>query len=281
MYQHEYKPFFIVVAGPTAVGKTDFSVDLACHIGGEIINADVGQFYAPLAIGTAKPDWRAMPVPHHLFDIFSTPNSYNIIQYRQDVAKLMHEIWSRGKVPIIVGGSSFYIKSLYFLLEESQFAQTSVNQIPTTWENLYAIDPKRALAISKNDLYRIERALTIWSASGIKPSEIQEGFNPLGHSYFINIQRPRSQLYERINLRTEIMLKDGWIEEVQRLMGTEWIAFLQRKKIIGYPEVVDFLENKITYEDLVATIQQKTRNYAKRQCTFLRMLERKLAHVGA
>jgi len=270
------KPYFIVIAGPTAVGKTDFSCDLALEIDGEVINADVGQFYTPLAIGTAKPDWRAMPVQHHLFDVLSTPGSYNIMQYRQDVSKLMQEIWSRGKTPIIVGGSSFYIKALYFLLQESMSPQAPTNQIPVTWENLHAIDPKRALQISKNDRYRIERALTIWSASGIKPSEIQEDFNPLAQSYFINIQRPRADLYERINLRTEIMLKEGWIEEVQGLMDTEWIPFLQQKKIIGYPEIIDFLENKISYETLVATIQKKTRNYAKRQCTFLRMLEQKL-----
>jgi tRNA dimethylallyltransferase len=270
--------FFIVVAGPTAVGKTDFALELAQKYNGEIINADVGQFYTPLSIGTAKPDWRNLTIPHHLFDILSEPKDYTVHEYRKAVYNCMKAIWQRNRVPIIVGGSGFYLMSLYFPPQELPLVSKISG--PVSWEALNAIDPVRAQEINPSDFYRIERALAIWYATGKKPSAIKPVFNPLAPSFFIVLDRDRQELYNRINRRVCQMLQAGWICEVQALMGTDWIPFLERKKLIGYPEIIAFLKEQqtdINYQTLVAQIQQKTRNYAKRQLTFFAMLQKMLA----
>src|SRR5579859_8042174 len=108
------KAFFLVITGPTGVGKTDFALDLAQHIPSEIINADMGQCYKPLTIGTSKPDWKSQATPHHIFDVLDEPAHFSVTDYREKVLDLIHGIWSRNKLPIIVGGSGFYIKSLFF-----------------------------------------------------------------------------------------------------------------------------------------------------------------------
>lgn len=269
----------VIIYGPTGVGKTDLVLALAEHVPLAIINMDVGQMYTPFGVGTAKPDWQKEPTPHYLFDYLNEPLDYTVADYRCAVEKLSQKVHSQGRMPCAVGGSGFYAYSLLFSQQGSKTPsiRADVEAIPTyaLWERLCAIDPERADAINKNDRYRIERALSLWQATGEKPSSKKPLFSPVGQPFLIiGVLREREDLYVRINERTESMLKQGWIEEVQALVDTPWEEFLCKKKLIGYPEVFAYVRGTLAYADLVKHIQQQTRQYAKRQLCFWRMLER-------
>lgn len=270
--------YCIVVAGPTAVGKTAGAQKIALDIDGEIINGDMGQWYVPLTIGTAKPDWRNAPIAHHLFDIIATPITYNVMKFRADVRTVAGDIWQRNKVPIIVGGSSYYSAALFFppAAHTLPIKKHQYDPRKDWWASLHAIDPQRAQEIDPHDTYRIQRALDIWQSTGIKPSSYKPHYDPIAPIVLLWLERDRNDLYARINERVIAMVNQGWIEEVQALLDTPWEPFLLRKKIIGYPDVIAYCRGEITREVMIARIQQKTRNYAKRQMTFWRMLSAKI-----
>ncbi len=279
--------FFIALYGPTAVGKTDLSLAIAQQLSAEIINMDVGQFYAPLSIGTAKPDWRSFSTPHHLFDTIDSPRDFSVTEYRQIVLETMERIWKRNHVPLLVGGSGFYLSSLLFpplsgSAEPAEAFPLLLKDPKSLWQELNNVDPLRAAALHPHDTYRIQRALQIWHTTQQKPSERQTRYQPPASHLIIFLTRDRSELYARINERVKIMIKQGWIEEVERLIESPWKDFLQKKRLIGYPELIEYATHEKTADALqktLETIQQKTRNYAKRQETFWRMLEKKLAAV--
>lgn len=230
----------IIIVGPTASGKSALAESLAVALRGEIINADVGQFYAPLSIGTAKPDLANVPVPHHLFDICTEPVDVNVVQYRDLVLQKVKEITARNKVPFIVGGSLFYIKSLFFVPREFPQQEASISAAPHEnmsdfvqdsvvtprhssssvggWDKLNEIDPARAAKLHPNDLYRIQRALDIWYTTGVLPSQAQpqaeKPFEPL----FIWIDVPHEIIKDRITKRTKEMLKTGWVTETEKIL---------------------------------------------------------------
>jgi tRNA dimethylallyltransferase len=262
-------PRFIIIVGPTAVGKTDIAVALSSDLPIEIINADVGQLYTPLTIGTAKPDWQAQPVPHHLFDVCSAPENFTVLQFRIRVMATMREIWQRGNMPVLVGGSGFYLKSLLFPPHENSVATDDV-ELHGDWKDLQAIDPERAKQLHPNDLYRIQRALALWRQTGKLPSTLKPNFAPVAPFDCFILMRDRQELYERIDKRVELMLDAGWIEETKKLLGTPWEPFLMKKKIIGYDFIIQYLHDKMSKAALIAAIAQETRNYAKRQITFFR-----------
>ncbi|MDZ4129510.1 MAG: tRNA (adenosine(37)-N6)-dimethylallyltransferase MiaA, partial [Hydrogenophaga sp.] len=242
---HEKKrKFFIVLYGPTAVGKTDLSLTLAQQVSAEIINMDVGQFYTPLSIGTAKPEWRSFSTPHHFFDIINTPRDYTVSEYRTRVFETMESIWQRNKIPLLVGGSGFYLASLFFPPSEAtpdtQPLSRAVIQKPELlWQELNQIDPVRAAALHPHDTYRIQRALQIWYTTKQKPSERTTQYQPPASYLIIFLTRDRHELYTRINERVSIMLQHGWVNEVKKLQGSEWETFLRTKGLIGYPELFD------------------------------------------
>lgn len=280
MNLHKY---MVVIVGPTGVGKTDMANALAQAVSGQIVNLDMGQMYTPCSIGTAKPDWRHEPVPHHLFDILDTPVSMTVAQYHQRLQVIVQDIWSRGSIPIIVGGSTFYASSIFFPLAYDQ-EKSAAHKQPVkagTHAQLMAIDPERAAQIHPNDQYRIDRALALYRERGVKPSAMIPVYNPLGNYRLIHLTRDRSDLYDRINRRVVSMLDAGWIDEVNRLQGTEWESFLKIKKLIGYDDILHYLSTGGDRKALIATIAQKTRHYAKRQEIFWRMLDRKLATARA
>lgn len=281
----------LVIVGPTASGKTTLSEILAQELSGEIINADVGQFYTPLTIGTAKPDWKLYPYTTHLFDCVDQPRDINIMEYRRQATNAINQATDHNHTPIIVGGSLFYLKSLFFPahdLPEKKgniqknnvcLREISSQEASSEWDQLYKIDPERALAIHPNDIYRINRALTIWKTTGVKPSAYKPAFNPTIRPLFISLEPPTDIINQRINLRTQIMLEHGWIDEARLLVGTHWEEFLERKQLIGYWEIFQWIrrgEKKTEYPELIRTIQAQTRQYAKRQRTFWRGFIRQL-----
>jgi tRNA dimethylallyltransferase len=279
----------IIITGPTASGKTHLSELVAQRIGGEIINADMGQFYVPLTIGTAKPDWQNAPVKSHLFDIINTPTELNVAEYRRLVFECAHQIIQRKHVPIIVGGSFFYIKSLFFPMSESienivtdgisreiDFSASSQN----LWDLLNAIDPERAKVIHQNDRYRVERALKIWQQTGQKPSMFQPKYDPLFSAFIISLEPHREELLARINQRTDLMIKhDGWIDEAERIINTPWVQFVLQKGFIGYAQLFDWIrqgkpQNKLN--TVIEMITILTRQYARRQSIFWKKLKQDL-----
>lgn len=271
----------LIITGPTAVGKSDIASKLAQLIPVEIVNADVGQMYQPLTIGTAKPDWKNEPVAHHGFDLLDRPEHYTVVAYKKYIESMCQEIWARNKTPLLVGGSLFYIKSLFFPPREQLIVNTPLplpeNQ---SWDTLYAHDPERARTIHPHDTYRIKRAFDLWSSTGgTRPSTLTLSFKPIAHASILFLTRSNEQLYKRINERVVSMFKQGFLQEVTALQNTEWEEFLLKKKFIGYDDSLLYVQKKFSGSQdlLVQTIQQKTRHYAKRQKTFWRMLEAKLA----
>ncbi|MCX5924752.1 MAG: tRNA (adenosine(37)-N6)-dimethylallyltransferase MiaA [Candidatus Dependentiae bacterium] len=301
------KPHVLIIYGPTGVGKTDFALQIASQIPAEIVNMDVGQMYAPLTIGTAKPDLNSVTVPHHCFDLLNTPEHFTVTAYRALCETVIQDIWKRGKVPILVGGSGFYLKSLFFppqqidsvdsLVDSAELIENSENNSEDNvdsahlWQQLYDIDPDRAEKINIKDTYRIKRALTIWRTTGKKPSECKPQFDPISDAHIVFLTRDRKELYDRINQRVDQMMDEGWLEETKALLNTPWEQFIQHKKLIGYNELVDFLRTPELVTDkqsalynhtkgtvistdintVLTGIKQRTRHYAKRQCTFWRM----------
>lgn len=270
----------IIISGATATGKSNFAIELAKKINGEIINADIGSFYTPLTIGTAKPDWKNESVPHHLFDILHEPDLYTVVAFRKAVAQLCKEIWHRGHVPILVGGSAFYVQAFFYRQHEVTVSQSYVDElthslIPTQqlWNDLRSIDSTRAYQIDPHDRYRIIRALAIFNGTGKAPSEFKQIFDPISSYYFIDCSRDREVMYQRIDDRVHQMIDAGWVDEVKALQDTDWEDFLLRKKMIGYDDILVALREKKPIAKVIPTIQRKTRNYAKRQVTFLKKLK--------
>lgn len=280
----------LIITGATGVGKTDLVLKLAELIPSEIINADIGQMYAPLTIGTAKPDWQKEPVPHHGFDILTQPENFTVVQYRVFVQEKINEIWARGKLPIIVGGSTFYIKALLFppsILpvgtsdKQAERAQV-VADLPEDqlWAKLNQIDPLRASRLHPNDTYRLNQALNIWQQTGQLPSTFTPLYHPIAPYTLVILDRPKLDLYQRIDARVLEMLQMGWAAEVQNL-NQAWHDFLKVKKIIGYELILDYLAGEIDLPTCTSAIQQRVRNYAKRQQTFWRGLQSALQGADA
>jgi tRNA dimethylallyltransferase len=295
-------PKTLIITGPTASGKTQLSELIAEQYPCEIINADVGQFYTPLSVGTAKPDLDKAPYKHHLFNILDKPEDLSVSKYRNLVIDCIRDITKRGKIPIIVGGSLFYIKSLFFPPTPFELQKTS----PSTeinlekldkhelWKLLQKIDPERAEQLHPNDTYRINRALKIWLQTGQKPSTLKPEFKAEFNALIVYIQPNPEELKKRIKQRTIKMINDGWIQEVEQIMETNWEPFLMSKGIIGYPEILNWIKtgkNKNQLPELIEKIQTQTLQYAKRQRIFWKKFEqeavigdlsrRSLGEVGA
>lgn len=266
-----------IIIGPTASGKSALAETIAQHENGEIINADVAQCYVPLTIGTAKPDWRHQPFKSHLFDIFDEPVTYNAVAYRKDVIAAVHACVGS---PIVVGGSLFYVKSLFFPpVDLPTIAATLQPPIDYTlatedlWRLLDKIDPERAHVLHVNDRYRIQRALKIWQQTGQKPSSLQPKLlAPFPTISLIALDPPRDALYAAINKRTQALIDVGWVDEAEALLDTPWEPFVVERGFIGYAELFAWIRSgkKEPLLSVTEIIAQKTRNYARRQGIFMR-----------
>jgi tRNA dimethylallyltransferase len=278
------KKYVVLITGATASGKSDFSIKVAQELNGEVINADIGSMYTPLTIGTAKPDWKNEPVAHHLFDILNTPQNFTVVQFRNRLIPLIDQILQKGKVPIVVGGSAFYIKAFFFkqheILNSSVWVEKLEQQIQRgdidnleLWQELNSIDPARAVKIHAHDTYRLIRAISIFKATGKNPSAFEQVFEPIAPFVLITCKRDRQELYQRIDDRVQVMMKNGWLQEVENLQNGEWEEFLLAKKLIGYDDLLKYLKSGDVTQ-VISLIAQKTRNYAKRQIIFLNKLEK-------
>ena len=274
----------VIITGPTASGKSDFAESLALLCDGFIINADMGQCYTPLTVGTAKPDLKAASVSMHLFDILNAPVDFSVMAYRKKVLELVAER-SEGKVSFIVGGSLFYLKSLFFSPQEHPEIQHNMPLLDLSlstqdlWDTLNTIDPVRAQALYKEDRYRIIRALTIWQKTGVLPSSLAPVFDPPKRPIiFVALLPDRSVLQERVVVRTHKMF-DPWVAEARELYKTNWQPFIVQKGLIGYSDLFDWFDRGAPETDRASVIQSivtQTMQYAKRQVTFLKSFEKQL-----
>ena len=273
----------IAIVGPTASGKTNLSVALAKAIDGEVINGDSMQVYRALNIGTAKITEEEMQgIPHHYFDILEPTDTFSVAEYQRDVRTYIEEIATRGKIPIIVGGTGLYIQSVLYDFrftdegsdeqvrhrlekEASEIGKEAMHQ------RLLAIDPQSAKDIHPNNLRRVIRALEVYEVTGQTKSEIDQsrGQKKIYPSVIFGLSMPREQLYERIDQRVDLMIREGLEEEV-RALYTKGVRETQSMRGIGYKEWFPYFEGDRTKEEVIEQIKKNTRQYAKRQLTYFR-----------
>lgn len=259
----------IVILGPTAVGKTKLSVELAKKINGEIINADSTQVYKNLNIATAKiTEEEKDDIVHHLFDVKEINDDYTVYDYQKDVRKLIDDIKSRGKTPILVGGTGLYIKAaLYdYEFDEEELIVSDYSKYSTDelYSMLLKIDSETK--IHKNNRKRIERTLDVYNSKG-KLDKKNNKDTLLYDSIFIGLTTSRELLYDRINLRVDKMLDAGLLEEAKWLYDTN----VRTKAVmtpIGYKELFEYFDGNITKEEAIELIKKNSRRYAKRQYTW-------------
>lgn len=273
----------IAIVGPTAVGKTALSIELAKKLDGEIINGDSMQVYRDLNIGTAKITPEEMDgVPHHLLDILEPTDSFSVADYQQAVREKITEIQARGKMPIIVGGTGLYVQAvLYdFRFTEEKIDEgvreayyTALEQVgpEAMHERLAAVDPETAKTIHPNNTRRVIRALEMAEHSEVKKSNDaqHQGQKALYHHFIIGLNMDREKLYERINLRVDMMLEQGLVDEVRGLYDRD-IRDVQSIRAIGYKELYDYFDGRETFEQAIDNLKQNSRRYAKRQLTYFR-----------
>ena len=278
------KPKIIVICGPTASGKTALSIQLAKRINGEIVSADSMQIYQDMDIGTAKPTIEEMDgVKHYLIGNVSPTIRYSVANFKKDALNAIEEILNKGKTPIIVGGTGLYVDSLvqgieYDDLEIDLNYRNELEKIAekegldTLYKRALEIDSEAMKKISQNDKKRIFRILEIYHSTGKTKTEQEiesrEKENPYIF-YTFGITMDREKLYERINKRVDIMLENGLVDEVKSLIS-KYDELPTAIQGLGYKEVVSYLKNEISYEEMVDKIKQETRRYAKRQLTWFR-----------
>jgi tRNA dimethylallyltransferase len=271
----------IIIVGPTAVGKTAVSLELAAKLGAEVISADSRQIYKFMDIGTAKPTFEERRrILHHFIDLFPPDVSYSAGAFGKEARQLINTLFEAGKLPIVVGGAGFYIRALVDGLQtpEIQDAQIKLelmqrlqdSGLTALFEELQEKDPTAARQIHSNDTQRILRALEVIHITGqpfsgflnqkLSPAE----FEPL----FIGFTRERQQLYKIIEKRVDLMIQQGLIEEVRQLWKQGYGPELNALQTVGYKEVFNYLQNQISHTGMIDLIKRNSRRYAKRQLTW-------------
>ena len=275
----------IILAGPTAVGKTELSINLAKRLNGEIISADSMQVYKRMDIGTAKimPD-EMQGVKHYLVDEFEPWDEFNIAVFKERCDKYIEEIYAKGKIPILVGGTGFYIQAVLYNID---FAETEIDSkfreklqlfadchgVQALHDELRKIDPASADAIHPNNVKRVIRAIEYYEQTGQKISEHNETEkkkeSPYDFRFFV-MTLPPEILYDRINRRVDIMREKGLENEVKSLLDEGCTKDMVSMQGLGYKEIIDAFAGKITMDDAFEKIKQETRHFAKRQFTWFR-----------
>lgn len=269
------KPKVIAVVGPTASGKTGYAIELAKKINGEIISADSRLVYKGFDIGTAKPSFEErQEIPHFMIDIVDPEVDYSAGLYAKDAQNIISDILSRGKLPIIVGGTGLYFRLLlenYDVPNVEPDYELREELSKLTFEKLYSIlaevDKKRADEIELNDKKKIIRSIEL--AKHLKKPLSEYKKEPLYDVEWIGMNYPRDVLYDRINRRVDMMVKDGLVEECEYLLQKHG-RIKNLVCTIGYQEMIEYLDGKVSLEEAKEKLKQNTRNYAKRQLTWFR-----------
>jgi len=273
----------LFIGGPTGVGKSALAVKLALELRGEVVNADSLLFYRYLDIGTAKPTLQERRlVSHHLIDILDPHEEFDAYRYAQRASRIIREIWKRDSIPLVVGGTGFYMKALYHGLpprvdKDLQFRRRLLEEEEerpgTLHEKLVRIDPQRASEIHPKDKVRLVRALEIYHVTGRLPQEVwRERASPLKEGSFLKLALflPRNELYARIDTRVRRMVEDGLVEETKRVLDMGFSPQAKPLQAIGYREAFRYLQGLLSREEMILEIQRRSRNYAKRQITWFK-----------
>ena len=275
----------VILTGPTAVGKTALSIRLAKEIGGEIISADSMQVYKGMDIGSAKilPD-EMQGVPHYLIDELVPDEEFHVVRFQQMAKAYLQKIYQRGHIPIIVGGTGFYIQALLYDIDftenknddayRQEMEQLAAEKGAEYLHQMLAeVDPRSAQDIHANNVKRVIRALEFYHETGQKISEHNEKerqkTSPYNFAYFV-LNDDRNRLYHRIDQRIDIMLDDGLVEEVRALRAKGYTRDMVSMQGLGYKEILDYLAGEISLEEAVYRIKRDTRHFAKRQITWFK-----------
>lgn len=273
----------VVLIGPTAVGKTKLSIELAKRFNGEIISGDSMQIYQGMDIGTAKIKPSEMEgIPHHLIDIKKPDEPFSVAEFQELVRLKIAEISQRGKLPMIVGGTGLYVQSVIydyqfsdapsdeaFRLKLEERAKNEGNE--KIHQELMEVDPESAAKIHANNIRRVIRALEVYHCTGKTVSNYQEKQQPelMYQSAIIGLTMDREKLYKRINNRVDLMIKEGLLPEVEKLY-LQGLKDCQSIQAIGYKEIYEYFLEHLTLEEAVIQLKQNSRRYAKRQLTWFR-----------
>lgn len=275
----------IILTGPTAVGKTALSIELAKAVGGEIVSADSMQVYRSMDIGSAKVTKAEMQgVPHHLIDVMEPDEEFNVTKFQSMAKEAMEGIYARGHVPIIAGGTGFYIQALLYDIDfkendDSSAIREELEQLGKEKGSLYLhellreCDPESAEAIHANNQKRVIRAIEYFRMTGQKISEHnqeeREKSSPYDFYYYV-LTCERSCLYKRIEERVDAMLEAGLVEEVKHLKEMGCRRGMVSMQGLGYKEILDYLDGGCTLEEAVYILKRDTRHFAKRQLTWFK-----------
>lgn len=275
----------VILTGPTAVGKTALSIALAKAIGGEIISADSMQVYRHMDIGSAKITSEEMAgVPHHLIDVLEPAQEFNVVVFQKLAKQAAGEIYSRGHIPILVGGTGFYIQALLYDIdftendEDTALRQSLEEQArregpEALYERLRTVDPESCESIHAHNIKRVIRAIEFYEKTGKKISEHnreqRQNASPYHFAYFV-LTDSRDRIYQRINERVDLMMAHGLVEEVRALRESGCHRDMVSMQGLGYKEILSALEGEISMEEAVYLIKRDTRHFAKRQLTWFR-----------
>lgn len=275
----------VILTGPTAVGKTALSIALAKAVGGEIISADSMQVYRRMDIGSAKITREEMAgVPHHLIDVLEPTEEFNVVVFQKLAKQAALEIYGRGHIPIVVGGTGFYIQALLYDIdftendEDTALRQSLEEQArregpEALYERLRAVDPESCESIHAHNLKRVIRAIEFYEKTGKKISEHnreqRQNASPYRFAYFV-LTDSRDRIYQRINERVDLMMAQGLEAEVRALRESGCRRDMVSMQGLGYKEILSALEGEISMEEAVYLIKRDTRHFAKRQLTWFR-----------
>ena len=269
----------VVIMGPTAAGKSEIGVFVSEEIGGEIINADSMQVYKHLKIGTAFPTEEMLKrVPHHLFGVLELDQHPDAGWYANRAAAVIKALWNKGKVPVLVGGTFFWIKVLLEgIADVPKVPHLNPEDFESPYETLKKVDPELAARLRPTDTQRIMRGLEVFFGTGRPLSWYHsQGLRRFGdfQAFKVWVDLPRPELYQRINSRLEQMLQEGLVEEVRRVLAMGYSPDIAPLRVGSYRYVVKYVLGEVTFEQMKEKTAQEHRNYARRQLVWLRREER-------
>lgn len=280
------KPPLVILTGPTAVGKTKLSIALAKAIDGEIISADSMQVYRGMDIGSAKIRREEMEgIPHHLIDVLDPKEEFHVVRFQELAKRAMKEILGRGRIPIVAGGTGFYIQALLYdidftenqedlaIRQELEGLAAKEGGADALYQMLKEVDPASAAQIHANNVKRVIRALEFYRQTGKRISEHnqeqRQKESPYNAAYFV-LNDERERLYQRIDRRVDEMLKEGLLAEVKELWEQGCTRGMVSMQGLGYKEMLAYLEGELPWEEAVRILKRDTRHFAKRQLTWFR-----------